>query len=130
MTRLDPRLVAVARAARRNPTPAERLLWWRLRDRALGCHFRRQHPVGPYLVDFACWSARLAVEILRAAQAPDPRRGRYLEEQGWRVLHLTETEVLRHLDDTVARIARAVPVAGTSPDRAPGAPAQSGRPAW
>jgi very-short-patch-repair endonuclease len=112
MTRLDPQLLGGARAARRNPTPAQRLLWWRLRDRALGCHFRRQRPVGPYLVDFACWSARLAVDIRDEHQAPDARRERYLAEQGWRVLRLTDSEVLRHLEAAVERIALAIPSQG------------------
>jgi very-short-patch-repair endonuclease len=112
MTRLDPQLLAGARAARRNPTPAQRLLWWRLRGDALGCHFRRQHPVGPYVVDFACWPARLAVEIRGEHQAPDARRERYLADQGWRVLYLTDSEVLRHLEAAVARISQAVPVEG------------------
>jgi very-short-patch-repair endonuclease len=109
MTRLDPQLLVSARAARRNPTPAQRLLWWRLRDRALGCHFRRQHPVGPYIVDFACWPARLAVDIRDEHQTPDARRERYLAEQGWRVLRFTDFEVLRHLEATVERISQAIP---------------------
>ncbi len=112
MTPLDPQLLSTARALRRNPTPAQRLLWWRLRDRSLGCHFRRQHPIGPYVVDFACWPARLAVEILGQHQAPDSRRERYLAEQGWRVLHLTDSEVLSNLEAAVARIMRAIPAEG------------------
>ena len=115
MNRLDPQLLAAARAGRRQPTPAQRLLWWRLRDRALGCHFRRQHPVGPYVVDFACWPARLAVVLRGPHAAPDARRERYLAEQGWRVLALTDSEVLQHLSATVDRIARALPVEGSSP---------------
>jgi very-short-patch-repair endonuclease len=111
MTNLDPQLLSIARLARRHPTPAQRLLWWRLRDRALGCRFRRQHPVGPYIVDFACWPARLAVEIHGQHQDPDPRREHYLAEQGWRVLRLAEAEVLRDLEAVVDRIARAVPIA-------------------
>jgi very-short-patch-repair endonuclease len=128
MPRLDPQLLADARAGRRQPTPAQRLLWWRLRDRALGCHFRRQHPVGPYLVDFACWPARLAVLIRGPHAALERRRESHLAEQGWRVLALTESDVLAHLEATIHRIARAVPVegCGLSP---PGSAAAPGGPA-
>jgi very-short-patch-repair endonuclease len=109
MTPLDPQLLSSARAARRHPTPAQRLLWWRLRDRALGCHFRRQHPIGPYVVDFACWPARLAIEVHGQHQPPDAHRQRYLAEQGWRVLRVTDADVLRDLEATIVRIAQAVP---------------------
>ena len=54
----------LARRLRRDETEAEALLWRRIRDRALlGRKFRRQHPSGPYVVDFACIEARLVVEL-------------------------------------------------------------------
>jgi len=54
----------LARGLRRNPTEAEQRLWSRLRRRQLdGVRFRRQVPLGRYIVDFACLSARLVIEI-------------------------------------------------------------------
>ena len=53
-----------ARKLRQEPTDAERAMWRLLRDRRLsGLKFRRQVPVGPHIVDFACVSARLVVEL-------------------------------------------------------------------
>ena len=58
----DRRLLGFARAVHRDPTPAEELLWWRLRGKELGFHFRRQEPIGLDIADFACRRARLIVE--------------------------------------------------------------------
>jgi very-short-patch-repair endonuclease len=53
-----------ARQLRRSLTPTERRLWYLLRNRRFACYkFRRQHPVGPYILDFACCATRLAIEL-------------------------------------------------------------------
>jgi len=53
-----------ARYLRKNATPAEQKLWRHLRNREIaGYKFRRQHPVGPYVLDFYCPAARLAIEV-------------------------------------------------------------------
>ena len=53
-----------ARQLRRSLTPTERRLWYLLRNRRFACYkFRRQHPVGPYILDFACCAIRLAIEL-------------------------------------------------------------------
>src|SRR5207248_9924710 len=52
-----------AQHLRANMTGVETRMWWRLRARRLGVKFRRQHPIGPYIVDFACCRAKLVVEI-------------------------------------------------------------------
>ena len=87
-----------ARALRKNLTPHERRLWHLLRDRRLGNHkFRRQLPVGCYIVDFACWRARLVVELdggqhsERAAY--DRERTAWLTRHGWRVLRFWNNEL-------------------------------------
>ena len=54
---------AQARRLRRELTPPEARLWLRLKGRQDGLHFRKQHPVGPFIVDFYCASARLVVEV-------------------------------------------------------------------
>ena len=82
-------------------TPAELLLWRRLRGRQLmGLKFRRQAPMGPYILDFFCPAARLAVEIdggghaRRAGIAADDRRDRWLEAQGIITLRFTNETIL------------------------------------
>jgi very-short-patch-repair endonuclease len=58
------KLLAHARALRRESTDAERMLWRHLRARQLaGFKFRRQEVIGPYIVDFVCFDARLIIEI-------------------------------------------------------------------
>ena len=52
-----------ARELRRDMTPPERLLWRGLRGEGVGVRFRRQHPVPPYVLDFACVALQLAVEV-------------------------------------------------------------------
>ena len=61
--RIPPAQREQARYLRRNMTDAERLLWEHLRDRQLGVRFRRQHPIGPHIVDFATFSGRVVIEI-------------------------------------------------------------------
>jgi len=109
MRRRDPRLLGFARAMRRDPTPAERLLWWRLRGRELGFHFRRQEPIGPYIADFACRRARLIVET-DGDSHEDPRRDaqrdRYFAEHGWRIIRFDDSEVKQHLEEMLDHIWR------------------------
>lgn len=75
---------AMARRLRKKLTSAEALMWWRLRREYGDWRFRRQHPIGPYIADFACVEARLAVEIDGAThgtaeeRAYDDRRTRYI----------------------------------------------------
>jgi very-short-patch-repair endonuclease len=83
-------------------TPPEALLWVRLRVRAAGTPtFRRQHPCGPYILDFFCASAKLAIEIdgqshgMGDRPEHDVRRERYLTERGLRVMHYPAELVMR-----------------------------------
>ena len=83
-----------ARALRRNMTLPEGLLWQELRKRPEGFKFRRQHPIGRYIVDFYCPTARLVVEVdglsheMGSAPERDQRRDLLLREQGLHVLEL------------------------------------------
>ena len=88
-----------ARHLRRSMTDAERELWHHLRNRAfMGHKFRRQHPVGPYFLDFACVEQRLAVELDGAGhmmdQAYDRARDDWLRAHGWRVLRFTNDQLV------------------------------------
>ena len=87
-----------ARVMRQAPTDAERRLWSMLRDRRCGgAKFRRQGPIGPFIVDFLCNEARLIVEAdggQHAESASDATRDAYLRERGYRVLRLWNNHVL------------------------------------
>ena len=109
-----------AKSFRRALTKAEAILWSRLRARELnGRKFRRQHPVGPYIADFACMEFKLILEVdgdshFEAAQIVHDRiRSAYLSENGWRVMRFRNTEIFENLDGVLDEIASAV--AGVPP---------------
>jgi very-short-patch-repair endonuclease len=82
-------------------TQGEWNLWGRLRNRQLdGFKFRRQHPIGPLIVDFACPATRLVVELDGPDHDPqqDARRDRLLSERGWRVLRVNADHVFEGID--------------------------------
>ena len=94
---------------RSKPTPAEELLWRELRKlKSKGLHFRRQHAIGHFIVDFYCWKARLAVEVdgpIHQDQATaDEARSRYLESRGVRIIRFRNDEVTSSINQVVARI--------------------------
>jgi very-short-patch-repair endonuclease len=98
-----------ARQLRADMTDAERRLWWRLRGQQLGGHrFRRQVPLGPYIVDFACLAQRLVIELdggQHDEQAEqDAVRTAWLEAQGYRVLRFWNPDVLGETDNVVEAI--------------------------
>ena len=97
-----------ARAMRGAPTDAELRLWRLLRDRRLsGFKFRRQVPVGPYIVDFLCVGAKLVVEADGSQHAESPRdniRDAYLENQGWKVLRFWNNEVFQNREGVLETI--------------------------
>jgi very-short-patch-repair endonuclease len=102
-----------AREFRREPTEPERRLWTRLRRRQIdGLHFRRQMPIGPYIVDFACGERRLVIEVdgetHGASGAYDDARSVYLEQRGWRVLRFWNNDVIGNLDGVIERILEAL----------------------
>ena len=104
-----------ARDQRNHPTKAETALWRALRRRSvLGFKFRRQHPVGPYIVDFFCYEAMLAVEVDGEHHGSDEHadydkhRDRELRRRGIRVLRVSDDDVLTQLDGVVQMIAAAL----------------------
>ena len=93
------------RALRGRATDAERILWRLLRMRQfVGLKFRRQHPVGPYIVDFYCADRRLAVELDGGQHftveglAYDRRRAEYLAARGIRVVRFTNSELFENAE--------------------------------
>jgi very-short-patch-repair endonuclease len=91
-------------------TDAERRLWSLLRDRRLGGHkVRRQHPVGPFVADFACLERMLIVEADGGQHADNPadqRRTDWLQSQGWRVVRFWNNDVLRNAEGVAAAVLR------------------------
>ena len=97
-----------ARTLRKNLTDTERVLWYSLRQRQImGLKFRRQVPLGRYIVDFLCYEARLIIE-LDGGQHSEKRQEQYdrqhtqwLEQQCYRVQRFWNHEVLQHLDNVL-----------------------------
>lgn len=112
----DRKTLARAKALRRPLTNAERILWSRLKGRQLhGWLFRVQHPVGPYIADFACVRRRLVVEVDGATHSTlaerqhDERRARYLNSRGWMVLRFWNDEIYRDLDAVLRSLSDILP---------------------
>jgi very-short-patch-repair endonuclease len=126
------RLVQKRRAGvlSRNQTPAERVLWARLRLRNMaGVRFLRQHVIGDYIIDFYAPSLRLAIE-LDGGQHYDPDKVRYDERRTARltvqdvaVLRYTNLDVSQRLEDVLSDIERVVSRLKDHPPAAPPMPA-------
>ena len=104
---------SLSRKLRREASLPERILWQRLRKGQLdGCKFRRQHPIGPYFVDFVCLAKRLIVELDGGQHGDqcehDWERTKRLEERGFKVIRFWNSEVLRETEAVVAAILEAV----------------------
>ena len=94
---------AKARQLRNNPTDAERVLWNILRGRQIaGYKFRRQAPIGHYIVDFVCFENRLVIEVdgghHKESADYDAMRTAWLESEGFRVMRFWNDQVLRETD--------------------------------
>ena len=130
MHRLRPEQRAFAQHLRANATDVERALWRGLR----GTHFeqlrfRRQHPIGRYIVDFACVQGRLVIELdggQHADSATDPARDRWLASQGWRILRFWNHDVLGNLDGVLSVIGDALVRPPPQPSPCPGEGANAG----
>jgi very-short-patch-repair endonuclease len=97
-----------AQSLRREMTDAERVLWSRLRLEQLGVKFRRQHPFGPYIADFACLQPKLIVELdgsQHAEQAGyDARRDAFFRSHGFQVLRYPSNAPLTNLEGVLTDI--------------------------
>lgn len=105
-------MTEVARRFRKEPTPGEALLWQALRNRRLGGRkFRRQQPIGPFVVDFYCAEERLVIEVdgpVHLGQGRQDRdRQRLLESLGLRFLRLKTDEIENSLASALERICAA-----------------------
>lgn len=98
-----------AKELRQAETPAEKMLWARLRNRQLGgFKFRRQHPLGPFIADFYCAECRLVVEldgsIHDSQKAEDEQRTRQFEEFNYRVIRFSNEEILSNIESALQKI--------------------------
>ncbi len=98
-----------AKDLRSSATPAEQLLWSRLRRNALGVHFRRQAPLGKYILDFYCVKYRIAVEVDGDVHVEktlqDNERSDWLRNQKQiRVIRVTNRDVLENIDGVITYI--------------------------
>jgi very-short-patch-repair endonuclease len=101
-----------AKHLRREMTDAERKLWSVLRSGQLdGAKFRRQQPIGPFIVDFVCQERGLVIEVdggQHAESAADARRTKFLESKGYRMLRFWNNDILSNLDGVAQVIATAL----------------------
>ena len=105
----DPHLMHNGRNLRKNMTPAEHRLWKHLRGKRLGGYrFRRQQPLGQYILDFVCVDAKLVIEIDGGQHAEqtayDETRTRYLQNLGFTVIPFWNNEVLQQTDAVLTDI--------------------------
>jgi len=103
----------LAQYLRRNLTPAEQRLWSKLRRRQVeDCRFRRQVPIGSFVIDFACLERQLLIEVdggLHAgSESHDAQRTRWLEVHGYRVLRFQNSEVLWDIEGVLQTIRSAL----------------------
>ena len=115
-------LLLYARSMRRQPTPPEQRLWNALRRRALDGHlFRRQAPVGPFILDFYCPACAIVVEVdgaTHADPATDRNRDAWLHAHGIRVLRFWNNDVMANLPGVLEVIGAALR-SGPSPQPSP-----------
>ena len=115
-----------AKALRSNQTEAEQRLWYHLRaHRFMGLKFKRQKPMGRYIVDFVCMEQRLIIELdggQHAGQvAYDQQRDAWLHSQGYTVLRFWNNDVMQQLEGVLEQIRLAL---------SPGPSPASGRGKW
>lgn len=105
-----------AKVLRANMTNAEVILWSRLRHHP-SHKFRRQHPIGPYIADFTCITARLVVEVDGYTHGTDQQierdraRDSYMVRRGWRVVRVLNDDIYKRLVDVLEYIDSAVKLA-------------------
>jgi len=107
------RRTELAKGLRRRTTDTERRLWAHLRAHRLAEHkFKRQQSIGPYIVDFVCFSSRLVIEVdggQHQDSESDRLRDAWLRAQGYRVLRFWDNDVLTNLPGVLETIGRLLP---------------------
>ncbi|MCB9850857.1 MAG: DUF559 domain-containing protein [Phycisphaerales bacterium] len=104
------RTINRARTLRQDAPFPERLLWSKLRNHRMnGLRWRRQHPIGSYITDFCCVTAKLVIELdgrsHETREIYDKKRTAYIESQGFRVIRFGDDEIVRDIENVLHRIA-------------------------
>lgn len=106
-----PELMKLAGELRKNMTPAEKLLWQKLRNRKVrGYRFRRQHPLKEFIMDFFCYEAKLVIEVdgevhnTISQSERDQERTEILKEFGLRELRFTNMDVFENIEKVIRKI--------------------------
>ena len=107
--RTTPKVFGHAKQLHRNMTPAEVKLWARLRAHRLeGVHFRNQHAIGNYVVDFCAPRKKLIIELDGSQHIEqeeyDKERTKYLESKGYTVIRFWNTDVMNDIDGVIRAI--------------------------
>ncbi len=102
-----------SRDLRKNMTDAERKLWTTLSHNQLGVRFRRQFPLGPYIIDFVCFNPRLIIECdgghhHTEQKNYDEQRDLFLRNEGFQVLRFWNSEILENLEGVYEVILRVI----------------------
>ena len=108
------RLTPLARKLRKNPTEAQKRLWWHLRGQQLGVQFTREFAIGNAIVDFACRPLKLAVELdggQHSDSSTDDDRTRLIEAHGYGVIRFWNHDVLENTDGVLQAIVAEIELA-------------------
>ena len=112
---MDRKLRDTARLLRKQATPSEQKLWEKLRKRRLGGEkFRRQHGVGPFILDFYCPARRLGIEIDGGGHSEleqyvrDSHRDRYLKDRDIRILRFWNSQIEGDMESVLSEVLRAM----------------------
>jgi|SRR5882724_2548724 len=112
---LDPEFLDFARRLRKDQTDVEKLLWSTCRSRQLlGLKFRRQQPVGPYILDFYCHDYRLCIELdggqhyTRKGQQGDEAKAAFLHTRGIHILRFSNLDVFKNLEGVLLTVVEKV----------------------
>ena len=98
----------IAKKLRTNLTEAEKIIWYFLRSENLGFKFRRQQPIGKYIVDFVCLEKRLIIELDGGqhdiSRQQDAERDNWLKHEGFNLLRFWNNEVLENREAVIEKI--------------------------
>jgi len=108
---MERKLTERARQLRKTMTDAEKLLWNKLKGRQLGVKFRRQQPIGRFIVDFVSFESRLIVEVdggQHFENKRDKERDEWLRKQGFKVIRFWNMDVLANIEGVLEVIRRSL----------------------
>jgi len=99
-------------------TEAEKRIWYRIRNKQLGAKFRRQQPVGKYVVDFICFEKKLIIEVDGGEHFESDRdeiRDEWVQNQGYKVLRFWNNDVLKNPDGVIHMLIEEITPSPLSP---------------